>query len=136
MLKISTTSNVQCTNVYVHIMNNVQTCMYIALPLVLDMRCYPSFPTARFRGPCAECYGPFQNSTWPSPQSYQGGVSSGGREDQQLSAAILAALTLVCLTGETQYSIPCTERVPLQSRYWGQQREAICTGMNWTLRYR
>ncbi len=36
----------------------VHTCLYLALVLVT--RCYPSFPTAQFRWPCAECYGPFQ----------------------------------------------------------------------------
>ena len=56
-------------------------------------------------GPCAECYGPFQNSTWPFPQSYPGGFSAKGQEDRLLSAANQAALTLECLTGETRYSI-------------------------------
>ena len=89
------------------------------------MTCYPSFPTAQFRVPCAECCVPFQNSTWLFPQSYQGGFSAGGQEDRSLSAAMQAALTLECRTGETQYSNPCTEREPPQSHNWDQQREAI-----------
>ena len=61
------------TNVYVHGSYHVhtwfsraQTCLYV--PLVLDTRCYPSFPTAQFRGPYAECCAPFQNSKdYPHP---------------------------------------------------------------------
>ncbi len=102
--------------------------MYI--PQKLDMRCYQCFPTEQFRGLCEECCVPFQNPTWLFPVSYQGDFSAGGQEDQSLSGAIQAAQTLEYPTGETQYSIPCTERIPLQSHYWGQQREAICTGMN------
>ncbi len=88
------------------------------------MRCYLCFLTAQFRGLSAECCMPFQNSTWLFPLSYQGDFSAGGQQDQSLSGAIQAAQTL-----------ECPEQVPLQSRHWGQQREAIHTGMNQTLRY-
>ncbi len=54
---------------------------HMYLPLVLDMRCYPSFPIAQFRGLCAERYGPFQNSTWPFLRSYQADFSSGGHSN-------------------------------------------------------
>ena len=107
---------------------SVHTRLY--LPLVLGMRCYPSFPIAQFRGPCAECYGPIQNSAWPFPLSYRAGFASGGQEDRSLSASIQAALTLECVTGETQYSNPCTEWEPPQSRYWDQQVASIAPLMS------
>ncbi len=89
MSKISTDVYVHVTNLVQKMYRRVHTCLY--LPLVLDTRCYPSFPTAQFRCPCAECYGPFQNSTWPFPQSYQGGFSAGDQEDQSISAVIQAS---------------------------------------------
>ena len=73
------------------------------------MMCYLCCPKAQSRGPCAECCVLFQNSIWPFPRSYQGDVSAGCQEDQSLSGANQAALTLECPTGETPYSNPYTE---------------------------
>ncbi len=81
---------------------------HLYLPLELDTRCYPNFPTAQFRRPCAECYGPFQNSTWPFPRSYQGGFSSGGQGDWLLSAA----------TGSSDSGMPDWQDAIFQSMHW------------------
>ena len=84
----------------------VHTCL--DLPLVLDTRCLRVSPQQNFADLVQNAMCLFEILLGLLP-SYQRGFSEGFQEDQSLSAAIQASLTLECLTGETRYSNPCTE---------------------------
>ena len=94
-----------CTYSYIH----VRTSMYVDIPLELDTRCCPYFPTVQFREPCVVYCVLSRNSNQPFLLSSLADSSGGDRGGQLPFGASREGQPLKDGTGEMRYSSPCIE---------------------------